>query len=83
MGGGGGVADVVAAGTRTDVPFLALWRGGAAESPTEKREFRPPPIALVAALLAVLLAIVAAARPGIFWTAAMDGPRSRSSSIAG
>jgi hypothetical protein len=54
-------------GERTDVPFLALWRGGAAESPREKREFRPPPIPLVAALAAALLAIVASARPGVGW----------------
>ena len=62
-------------GARTDVPFLALWRGGSAESPTEKREFRPPPVALVATLLAILLAIVASARPGVFVAAAgEEGP---------
>jgi hypothetical protein len=61
-------------GARTDVPFLALWRDVPAESPIEKREFRPPPVALIAALLAVLLAIVASARPGISWASPMDGP---------
>src|SRR5688500_16089804 len=59
-------------GERTDVPFLALWRGRAEESPREKREFRPPPIAVVAALAATLLAILAAARPG--FETPLDGP---------
>jgi hypothetical protein len=61
-------------GDRTDVPFLALWRGGAEDSPREKREFRPPPIAVVAAMAAALLAIVAAGRPGIGWASPTDGP---------
>ena len=57
-----------------DVPFLALWRERGEDSPREKREFRPPPIALVAAMMAVLLAIVASARPRIGWTSPLDGP---------
>src|SRR5687768_14971494 len=61
-------------GERTDVPFLFLWRGGTAESPREKRKFRPPPVAVVATLLAALLAILASARPGIFIPAAGEGP---------
>lgn len=61
-------------GERTDVPFLALWRVGAEESPRAKREFRPPPLALVAALLAALLAILAAGRPLIISAAAAGPP---------
>jgi hypothetical protein len=61
-------------GERTDVPFLALWRGGAEDSPREGREFRPPPVALVAALAAALLAIVAAGRPAIVDAAPRAGP---------
>src|SRR5688572_7833802 len=52
-------------GERTDVPFLALWRGVGENSPREKREFRLPPVALVAAMAAALLAILAAARPRV------------------
>lgn len=44
------------------VPFLPLWRGGAT-SPRANRWFHPPPLAIVAALLAILLAILATARP--------------------
>src|SRR5687767_12711588 len=61
-------------GERTDVPFLALWRGGGENSPREKRQFRPPPIALVAALVAALLAIVAAGRPMVAVGSAGEGP---------
>src|ERR671912_336797 len=60
-------------GERTDVPFLALWRGGGENSPREKRQFRPPPIALVAALAAALLAIVAAGRPMLPIAGAREG----------
>ena len=47
---------------RTDVPFLDLWLGEV-ESPRAKRAMRLPPPALLAAILSVMLAIVAAARP--------------------
>jgi hypothetical protein len=47
------------------VPFLPLW-SGEQPRPARRRAIRPPPIALAAALLAVLLAILAAARPQIF-----------------
>ena len=61
-------------GERTDVPFLALWRGGAEDSPRAKREFRPPPAALVAALAAALLAILAAGRPTVRAASGAPGP---------
>jgi len=61
-------------GARTDVPFLALWRGGDENTPRERREFRVPPRAVVAAMAAAGLAIVAAGRPGVGWTSPLDGP---------
>ncbi|MEA2735944.1 MAG: hypothetical protein QOE14_2395, partial [Humisphaera sp.] len=61
-------------GERTNVPFIELWRDGTAESPREKRQFRPPPIALIAALAAVLLAIIASARPKLEVGSAGEGP---------
>jgi len=47
------------------VPFLPLWSGEQPGRPRRKA-IQPPPIALAAALLAVLLAILAAARPQLF-----------------
>src|SRR5262245_24108061 len=47
---------------RVDVPFIELWKG----SVTAKRGRRAlelPPLALAAALIALLLAVVGAARP--------------------
>ncbi|HLZ97955.1 MAG TPA: hypothetical protein VKP66_08375, partial [Steroidobacteraceae bacterium] len=45
------------------IPFLPLWRGMEVRPRTHRR-MRMPPIAIALALLAALLAIVAAARPG-------------------
>jgi hypothetical protein len=44
------------------VPFLPLWQGSAGKK-RHKRSLEPPPIALAALILAMLLAILAAARP--------------------
>lgn len=48
----------------TGVPFLDLWRGPA-RPPKPTRNLDPPPWPLAMVLLAMLLAIVAAAKPGI------------------
>jgi hypothetical protein len=49
---------------RVDVPFVELWRGPVV-GPTPKRRIGLPPIALAALMAAMLLAILAASRPGI------------------
>lgn len=46
----------------TRVPFIELWRGSVAK-PSTSRQFHPPPMAIIAALSAMFLAIVAAAQP--------------------
>jgi hypothetical protein len=51
---------------RVAVPFLPLWHGQAPLR-SQRRAIVPPSLALAAALLAMLLAIVAAARPTLFW----------------
>ena len=51
-------------GRAAQVPFLDLWRG-AESKPSVSRLFRPPPVAIVAALLGMLLGIVGAAGPVI------------------
>ena len=48
--------------TRVNVPFINLWRGDDT-GPRPKRSWEMPPLALAAALLAILLALLAAARP--------------------
>src|SRR5688500_655357 len=48
--------------TRVNVPFINLWRGDVT-GPRPKRSWEKPPLALAAALLAILLALLAAARP--------------------
>jgi hypothetical protein len=53
---------------RRDVPFLELWRGPAAVEHA-KWKVSAPPIALAMALLAMLAAILGAARPGARWGA--------------
>ena len=53
-----------------DVSFLDLWKGPV-KGPQPRRRIGAPPIALICALLAMLLGILAAARPGI--TAATGG----------
>jgi hypothetical protein len=50
---------------RINVPFLELWRGPI-EAPAARRGMQLPPVAVLFALLAILLGILAAARPFIF-----------------
>jgi hypothetical protein len=50
--------------TAAVVPFLDLWRSHAPPA-RRNRWFQPPPLALAAALLAILLSIVAASRPAL------------------
>lgn len=54
------------------VPFLELW-AGPVKVPRPRRRFAWPPIALALAMLAVLLAILGAARPGV-WDASRGTP---------
>ena len=49
---------------RTLVPFLPLWRGPA-PVPRAKRSVQLPPAAVIFAILSMLLAVLAAARPAI------------------
>ncbi len=59
---------------RVNVSFLELWKGPVS-GPTARRRIGMPPLALVAALAALLLMILAAARPGIpHTTSAADVP---------
>ena len=48
--------------TRVNVPFINLWRGDVT-GPRPKRSWEKPPLALAAALIAILLALLAAAKP--------------------
>src|SRR3954470_8084040 len=48
---------------RVDVPFLDLWPAHG-EGVKVRRRVTPPPVALALAILAMLLAILAAGRPG-------------------
>ena len=54
------------------VPFLDLWRGPV-EPPRPKRRWVPPPLALLLAILAMLLAVLGAARPAL-WNPTGAGP---------
>ena len=56
--------------TRVNVPFINLWRGDVT-GPRPKRSWEKPPLALAAALLAILLALLGAARP-VWLTGAPD-----------
>jgi hypothetical protein len=47
-----GLVAAVASRERTDVPFLELWRTPAAQSPAAHETFRPPPLAVIAAMAA-------------------------------
>jgi len=58
---------------RVKVPFLQLWQGPAAK-PRDRRFIEPPPLALALAMLAMLLAVLAAARP-VIRTWGILGPR--------
>jgi hypothetical protein len=49
---------------RTAVPFLPLWQGPV-KGPRARRSMQPPPVAVALCLLAMLLALLAAARPGL------------------
>src|SRR5688572_18252296 len=49
---------------KVDVPFLELWRGEM-RGPRAKRSWERPPLALAAALLALLLTLLAASRPRV------------------
>jgi hypothetical protein len=50
---------------KTVVPFLALWRANERDIRKPRRAWEKPPLALVALLIGMLLAIFAAAGPGI------------------
>lgn len=54
------------------VPFLVLW-AGPVKVPRPRRRFAWPPVALAVAMLAILLAILGAARPAV-WDAARGAP---------
>jgi hypothetical protein len=54
---------------RVDVPFLELWPAHG-EGVRVRRRATPPPVALALAILAALLAILAAGRPGVRWSGA-------------
>jgi hypothetical protein len=58
---------------RLDIPFLDLWKGPV-HSPAPKRSFERPPLWLAAMILAMLLAILAAAGPGLRWGQDAAGP---------
>jgi hypothetical protein len=60
---------------RRDVPFLELWRGPAAVEHA-KWKVSAPPIALAMMLLAMLAAVLGAARPGTWW-----GPENSQTTI--
>ena len=49
---------------RIGVPFLPLWEGPV-EGPRARRSLQPPPTAVMLALIAILLAVIAAARPAL------------------
>src|SRR5688500_9025457 len=57
---------------RWDVPFLALWR---VEMPKDaaRRRFAVPPVGVILGLLAALLAVLAAAGPGLRGAAGGSG----------
>src|SRR5688500_14889144 len=50
---------------RVDVPFMALWPAEGDDAVRVRRRVMPPPLALALAILAMLLAILAAGRPGV------------------
>src|SRR5437588_12102631 len=50
----------------TLVPFVALWRGPVPVR-RARRSMERPPLGVALALLAVLLSLCAAARPGVRW----------------
>jgi hypothetical protein len=58
----------------TAVPFLNLWRGPEAALPRTKASMQVPPLAVVCAMLAMLLAILGAARPGWILSESKDRP---------
>ena len=59
---------------RTGVPFLDLWRANEAAIRKPRRAWEKPPVALVALLLGMLLAIFAAAGPVIRSVSSVDVP---------
>src|SRR5438874_12512617 len=54
------------------VPFLDLWLGPV-KGPRPRRHLAPPPLALALAILAMLLAVLGAARPAL-WDPLRGGP---------
>lgn len=59
---------------RTDVPFLEFWRE-AAEETHARRRMKVPPVAIALAIAAMLLAVLAAARPLVHGIGSARGPR--------
>lgn len=49
----------------TAIPFIDLWQRGPEAPPKPARNYAPPPVPLALAMLAMLLALLAAAEPGI------------------
>src|SRR5688572_29714166 len=49
----------------TDVPFVELWKWPVAARPSRQRRWSPPPLAILAIVLAMLLAVLGAARPWV------------------
>ncbi len=60
---------------KATVPFLELWRGPV-RGPRPRAALRRPPLAILCAVLAMLLAIVAAGRPGLRIPARPTNPAS-------
>lgn len=60
---------------KTEVPFLELWRGAEKPLPKAKNAIQRPPLAIVLALAAMLLAILAAARPKLSFLNSTSPPK--------
>jgi hypothetical protein len=58
---------------RAQVPYLALWRGAMEERP-KRAGLRQPPLSLLFAIVAILLGVIAGAKPQIWGTAYRGDP---------